>query len=251
MSEQITPQLEAKIANSVDVLKQAAAEYAAGKVIFANSLGAEDVVISDLISQYAPEIGMFVLDTGRLPEETLQLLTEIQKRYSNISLEVYYPEAADVEGYVRENGINAFYESQEMRKGCCFVRKIKPLKRALADRDAWITGLRREQAVTRDEIGFKEFDEGNQIDKFNPLADWSEKEIWSYIKANDVPYNALHDKHYPSIGCAPCTRAVSAGEDVRAGRWWWENPETRECGLHPATPLNDAKPINVADFLPK
>lgn len=250
MSEHVTPELEAKIANTVAVLTQAATEYAAGKVVFANSLGAEDVVISDLISKHTPEIGMFVLDTGRLPEETLQLLTAIQTRYSNTRVEVYYPEAADVEGYVAEHGINAFYESQALRKGCCFVRKIKPLQRALSSRDAWITGLRREQSVTRDEIAFKEFDEGNQIDKFNPLADWSEKEVWAYIRAHQVPYNELHDKHYPSIGCAPCTRAISVGEDVRAGRWWWENPENRECGLHPATPLNGATPIKVVDFLP-
>ncbi|SEQ98354.1 phosphoadenylylsulfate reductase (thioredoxin) [Amphritea atlantica] len=254
MSEPITTELEAKIAHTISVLQQAAAEYAEGKVVFANSLGAEDVVITDLISKHTPQIGMFVLDTGRLPEETLKLLTDVQALYRNLTVEVYYPEAADVEQYVRKNGVNAFYESQEMRKGCCFVRKIKPLKRALAARDAWITGLRREQSVTRDEIGFKEFDEGNGIDKFNPLADWTEKEVWAYIHAHKVPYNELHDQHYPSIGCAPCTRAIAVGEDVRAGRWWWENPETRECGLHPATPAADqeqAKPVNVMDFLPK
>jgi phosphoadenosine phosphosulfate reductase len=117
------------------------------------------------------------------------------------------------------------------------VRKIKPLKRALADQKAWITGLRREQSVTRDEIAFSEWDESNGLQKLNPLADWSEKDVWAYIRALDVPYNALHDQHYPSIGCAPCTRAISVGEDVRSGRWWWENPDNRECGLHPATPL--------------
>ena len=251
MSEQMTPELAAKIANTVEVLKQAENDHAEGQVVFANSLGAEDVVITDLISKHADRIGMFVLDTGRLPEETLKLLTDVQKAYSNVAVDVYYPDATDVEEFVKENGVNAFYESQEMRKGCCAVRKIKPLKRALSNREAWITGLRREQSVTRDEIGFKEFDEGNQIDKYNPLADWTEQEVWAYIKANDVPYNELHDKHYPSIGCAPCTRAISAGEDVRAGRWWWENPETRECGLHPATPIAEAKPVNVMDFLPK
>ena len=250
MSAQVSAELEAKIANTVEVLKQAGSEYTEGKVVFANSLGAEDVVITDLISKHSPDIGMFVLDTGRLPEETLKLLTDVQALYGNLKVEVYYPEAADVEQYVKANGVNAFYRSQEMRKGCCFVRKIKPLKRALATRDAWITGLRREQSVTRDEIGFKEFDEGNGIDKFNPLADWTEQDIWDYIKANSVPYNELHDKHYPSIGCAPCTRAIAAGEDVRAGRWWWENPETRECGLHPGTPVEEKK-VNVMDFLPK
>ena len=251
MSQQLTADLEAKVANSIIVLQQAAAEYAEDKVVFANSLGAEDVVITDLISKHASQIGMFVLDTGRLPEETLKLLTDVQALYRNLKVELYYPEAADVEEYVHEHGVNAFYQSQDMRKGCCFVRKIKPLKRALAPRDAWITGLRREQSVTRDEIGFKEFDEGNGIDKFNPLADWTEAEVWDYIRANNVPYNELHDKQYPSIGCAPCTRAVAAGEDVRAGRWWWENPETRECGLHPGTSTVEEKPVNVMDFLPK
>lgn len=251
LSENERAELEAKVANTIAVLQQAESEYAKDKVVFANSLGAEDVVITDLISKHSPSIGMFVLDTGRLPEETLKLLTDVQALYSNIQVDVYYPEAGDVEQYVKEHGVNAFFESQERRKGCCFVRKIKPLKRALSNRDAWITGLRREQSVTRDEIGFKEFDEGNGIDKFNPLADWTEADIWEYINANKVPYNALHDQHYPSIGCAPCTRAISAGEDVRAGRWWWENPETRECGLHPGTPVVEAKPINVMDFLPK
>ncbi|WP_417226305.1 phosphoadenylyl-sulfate reductase [Amphritea sp.] len=254
MSELLTAELDAKVAHTIAVLQQAAAEYSDTGLVFANSLGAEDVVITDLISKHTPQIGMFVLDTGRLPEETLKLLTDVQALYGNLKVQVYYPDAADVEEYVQTNGVNAFYESQAMRKGCCFVRKIKPLKRALANREAWITGLRREQSVTRDEIGFKEFDEGNGIDKFNPLADWTEKEIWAYIRANKVPYNALHDQHYPSIGCAPCTRAVAEGEDVRAGRWWWENPETRECGLHPGTPVDhsvEAKPVNIMDFLPK
>ena len=253
MSEQISSALAAKVANAVSVLQQAVAEYEEGKVVFANSLGAEDVVITDLISKNTPDLGMFVLDTGRLPEETLKLLADVEALYGNLKVQVYYPEAADVEAYVSENGVNAFYQSQDLRKGCCQVRKIKPLKRALSSRDAWITGLRREQSVTRDEIGFKEYDEGNQLDKFNPLADWTEQDIWDYIRANKVPYNELHDKNYPSIGCAPCTRAIAEGEDVRAGRWWWENPETRECGLHGGAKDDaaEAKPVNVMDFLPK
>ncbi|MAY42526.1 MAG: phosphoadenylyl-sulfate reductase [Oceanospirillaceae bacterium] len=230
-------ELQSKVEATAALLKKGLNDYD-GSIVFANSLGAEDVVIADLISRYSPEINNFVLDTGRLPEETLKLLADVQARYSNITVKVYYPEAADVEGFVAENGVNAFYESQDLRKGCCFVRKIKPLKRALSTSKAWITGLRREQSVTRDEIQFEEWDEGNNMHKLNPLADWSEKEVWAYIKANDVPYNELHDKHYPSIGCAPCTRSISMGEDVRSGRWWWENPENRECGLHPATPLN-------------
>ncbi|MFT6470775.1 MAG: phosphoadenosine phosphosulfate reductase [Neptuniibacter pectenicola] len=237
MSEEISSELQSKVIAAAALLSKGLSDYD-GSIVFANSLGAEDVVIADLISKHCPDIKNFVLDTGRLPEETLKLLADMQGHYSNLQIDVYYPEAADVEGFVAENGINAFYESQDLRKGCCFVRKIKPLKRALADKKAWITGLRREQSVTRDEIQFEEWDEGNNMYKLNPLADWSEKEVWAYIKANNVPYNELHDKHYPSIGCAPCTRAISMGEDVRSGRWWWENPENRECGLHPATPLN-------------
>lgn len=237
MSEEISSELQSKVIAAAALLSKGLSDYD-GSIVFANSLGAEDVVIADLISKHCPDIKNFVLDTGRLPEETLKLLADMQGHYSNLQIDVYYPEAADVEGFVAENGINAFYESQDLRKGCCFVRKIKPLKRALADKKAWITGLRREQSVTRDEIQFEEWDEGNNMHKLNPLADWSEKEVWAYIKANNVPYNELHDKHYPSIGCAPCTRAISIGEDVRSGRWWWENPENRECGLHPATPLN-------------
>ena len=240
MSEQISAELQSKADAAAALLKKGLAEHD-GSIVFANSLGAEDVVIADLISKHSPEISNFVLDTGRLPEETLKLLVDVQSRYSNLTVNVYYPEAADVEAYVTENGVNGFYDSQELRKGCCSVRKIKPLKRALSGKKAWITGLRREQSVTRDEIQFEEWDEGNNMHKLNPLADWSEKDIWAYIKAFDVPYNELHDKHYPSIGCAPCTRAISMGEDVRSGRWWWENPEQKECGLHPATPLNFTK----------
>ncbi len=236
MSEQLSAELSARVEQVASLLKQAAEDYS-GAIVFANSLGAEDMVLTDLISRHAPGIEVFVLDTGRLPEETLKLLADAQGRYDQVNFKVYYPEAADVEAFVADHGINAFYESQDLRKGCCFVRKIKPLKRALADQKAWITGLRREQSVTRDEIAFSEWDEGNGLQKLNPLADWSEKDVWAYIRALDVPYNALHDQHYPSIGCAPCTRAISMGEDVRSGRWWWENPDNRECGLHPATPL--------------
>ncbi|MEH6626855.1 MAG: phosphoadenylyl-sulfate reductase [Motiliproteus sp.] len=234
MSQTLEKELQAKVDHTVQVLKDAHQQY--GEITFANSMGAEDVVITDLICRYVPEIEIFSLDTGRLPEETLSLLAKIEERYDR-KVVVYYPEAAAVEAYVHNNGINAFYQSQEMRKGCCYVRKVEPLKRALSNKKAWITGIRREQAVTRDTIAFSEWDEGNQLQKINPLADWSEKEVWAYVKAEEVPYNELHNKHYPSIGCAPCTRSISAGEDVRAGRWWWENPESKECGLHPATPL--------------
>ncbi len=245
MNQKLEPELQAKVDHSVKVLQQAYAEH--GEITFANSFGAEDVVITDLIRCFVPEIEIFSLDTGRLPEQTLELLAKVEARYK-FKVNVYYPESASVEAYVRDNGINGFYESQALRKGCCYVRKVEPLKRALAGKKAWITGIRREQAVTRDTIEFTEWDEGNQLHKINPLADWSEKEVWAFIEAFDLPYNALHDQHYPSIGCAPCTRAISVGEDVRAGRWWWEDPEAKECGLHPAssgltppevTPLKD------------
>nr|WP_246480493.1 phosphoadenylyl-sulfate reductase [Motiliproteus sediminis] len=227
--------MQAKVDHSIGLLKEALETY--GEVTFANSLGAEDVVITDLICRHVPGIEIFSLDTGRLPEETLQLLAKIEQRYDT-KVKVYYPDATQLEAYVHQNGINAFYQSVELRKGCCHVRKVEPLKRALADKKAWVTGIRREQAVTRGTIEFSEWDEGNQLQKLNPLADWSEKEVWAYIKACELPYNALHDQHYPSIGCAPCTRSIAMGEDVRAGRWWWENPELKECGLHPASSLN-------------
>jgi phosphoadenosine phosphosulfate reductase len=200
-------------------------------VTFANSLGAEDMVLTDLIVKGQFDIEIFSLDTGRLPLETYDLMAEVQKHYG-LKLKVYTPRHELLEPFVRENGINAFYESVELRKSCCFVRKVEPLQRALASKKAWITGMRAQQSATRDGLPVRSFDEGNKLEKFNPLADWSEKEVWAYIKQHAVPYNALHDKFYPSIGCAPCTRTVTPGEDVRSGRWWWENPESKECGLH-------------------
>ncbi len=198
---------------------------------FANSLGAEDMVLTDLIVKEKLAIEIFSLDTGRLPLETYDLMAKVQEHYG-LKLKVFTPRAELLEPFVREHGINAFYDSVELRKGCCHVRKVEPLQRALAGKQAWITGMRAQQSATRDGLAVRSFDAGNGLEKFNPLADWSEKEVWAYIKQNGVPYNALHDKFYPSIGCAPCTRAVTPGEDVRAGRWWWENPETKECGLH-------------------
>lgn len=198
---------------------------------FANSLGAEDMVLTDLIVKGKLDIEIFSLDTGRLPLETYDLMAKVQEHYG-LKLKVFTPRAELLEPFVRENGINAFYDSVEMRKGCCHVRKVEPLQRALGGKKAWITGMRAQQSATRDGLAVRAFDAGNGLEKFNPLADWSENEVWAYIKQHGVPYNALHDKFYPSIGCAPCTRAVTPGEDVRAGRWWWENPETKECGLH-------------------
>jgi len=155
----------------------------------------------------------------------------VQQHYG-VKLKLYYPQADALETYTREHGINAFYDSVELRKGCCAIRKVEPLKRALSAKRAWITGLRAQQSVTRGTLSVQAFDADHGLEKFNPLADWSENEVWAYIRTHGVPYNALHDKFYPSIGCAPCTRAISPGEDIRAGRWWWENPESKECGLH-------------------
>lgn len=201
---------------------------------FANSFGAEDMVLTDLIARQVPSLRVFSLDTGRLPEETYALMQTVQQHYG-LKVEVYFPEAAAVEAYVRAHGPNGFYDSIELRKRCCAVRKVEPLKRALAGRGAWITGLRRDQAQTRQELAFAEWDAAHGLHKYNPLFDWSEPDVWAYIRTHAVPYNALHDRHYPSIGCAPCTRAIAVGEDIRAGRWWWENPETKECGLHPVS----------------
>ena len=200
-------------------------------VTFANSLGAEDMVLTDLIVKEKLAIEIFSLDTGRLPLETYDLMAKVQQHYG-LKLKFFYPNHDAIEAYTRENGINAFYDSVELRKACCHARKVEPLGRALAGKQAWITGLRAQQSTTRTDLPKREFDAGNGLVKFNPLSEWTEKEVWAYIRLNKVPYNALHDKFYPSIGCAPCTRPVSIGEDVRAGRWWWENPESKECGLH-------------------
>lgn len=229
----ITPELSASVATKtgevLQLLERIARDFA--PATFANSLGAEDMVLTDLILKHKLPIQIFSLDTGRLPPETYDLMGAVEKHYKT-QLTVFFPRADDIELYVRNQGINGFYDSVTLRKACCAIRKVEPLKRALAGKRAWITGMRAEQAATRGNLAVQEYDEGNGLEKFNPLASWSEKEVWTYIKENNVPYNALHDKFYPSIGCAPCTRAISPGEDVRAGRWWWENPESKECGLH-------------------
>jgi phosphoadenosine phosphosulfate reductase len=229
----ITPELTASVAEKTRAAQALLANIAAdwSPATFANSLGAEDMVLTDLIVKSGLPIEIFSLDTGRLPLETYDLIAAVDQHYG-LKIKIYFPQSAAVENYVRQNGINAFYESIELRKACCFARKVEPLQRALAGKKAWITGLRAQQAATRVGLPHREYDAGNQLEKFNPLADWSEKEVWTYIKQNAVPYNALHDKFYPSIGCAPCTRAISLGEDVRSGRWWWESPELKECGLH-------------------
>jgi phosphoadenosine phosphosulfate reductase len=199
--------------------------------VFASSLAAEDMVLTDMILRNKLAIGIFSLETGRLHAETLGMLDRIKETYGS-EIALFKPDTAAVENYVAVNGLNAFYDSVEMRKECCRIRKIEPLNRALAGNKAWVTGQRRAQSTTRTELNVQEDDAAHDMQKFNPLADWSEEDIWHYIRSNNVPYNPLHDKGYPSIGCEPCTRAIQPGEDVRAGRWWWENPESKECGLH-------------------
>ena len=199
--------------------------------VFASSLAAEDMVLTDMILRGKLPIRIFTLETGRLHAETVDMLDRIRQTYG-YDVTPYRPEPAAVESYVRQNGLNAFYDSVEMRKECCRIRKVEPLNRALAGNNAWITGQRRAQSATRTALDVQEQDDAHGMTKFNPLADWSEQDVWQYIRANNVPYNPLHDKGYPSIGCEPCTRAVQPGEDIRAGRWWWENPESKECGLH-------------------
>lgn len=199
--------------------------------VFASSLAAEDMVLTDLILRAKLPIGIFTLETGRLHAETLNVIDRVKETYG-YDVALYRPEPAAVDAYVQQNGLNAFYESIDLRKECCRIRKIEPLGRALAGNKAWITGQRRAQSTTRATLDVQEDDPAHGMTKFNPLADWSEQDVWHYIRSNNVPYNSLHDKGYPSIGCEPCTRAIQPGEDVRAGRWWWENPDTKECGLH-------------------
>lgn len=229
LTEALTSSVDKKRAQVIDLLKSAASTYPA--ITFANSFGAEDMVLTDIINKAELPIEIFSLDTGRLPAETYTLMGEVEKQYATKPV-IFFPKHETVEDYVRTNGINAFYESIELRKACCHMRKVEPLKRALKDKQAWVTGMRAEQASTRASLPTQEFDDSNQLEKFNPLSDWTEKEVWAYIRMYNVPYNALHDQFYPSIGCAPCTRAVAMGEDVRAGRWWWEDPQNKECGLH-------------------
>ncbi len=201
-------------------------------VTFACSFGAEDVVLVDIIAKIDPSARMFVLDTGRLHQETYDAMDRCRQRYG-IEFETMHPAMDAVQRLLSTKGPNSFYDSIENRKECCGIRKVEPLRRALAGKRAWITGLRRAQSVTRTELPKIELDETHDdIFKINPLAEWSVEDVWAYIKENGVPYNTLHDRGFPSIGCAPCTRAIAPGEDLRAGRWWWENPDQKECGLH-------------------
>ena len=223
--------VETKVETLIALLQNIASDYAPATL--ASSLGVEDMVLTDLICKHAPGIEIFTLDTGRLPEETYALIHALRQRYG-LEIRTYAPDTQAIEDFVRSKGPNAFYESVELRKSCCHIRKVEPLRRALSGKRAWITGLRHQQSHTRQDIPLSEWDVEHKLQKFNPLIEWTSQEVWDYVRAFDVPYNALHDKGYPSIGCAPCTRAITAGEDIRAGRWWWEHEDLvgKECGLH-------------------
>ena len=217
---------------SAEQLLRWAAESFSPKIALASSFGAEDVAVIDLLSKIQPKISIFTLDTGRLPEETYEVMEQVRQRYG-VEIVSFFPDTAAVEKLEREKGFYSFRQSVENRKECCGIRKVEPLNRALAGLEAWVTGLRRGQAVTRAALPKVETDAAHGgIAKINPIADWSAEQVWDHIRKNQVPYNKLHDRNYPSIGCAPCTRAVRPGEEIRAGRWWWELPEHKECGLH-------------------
>ncbi len=222
-----------------EILKLSFQEFGQ-RLNFASSFGEEDQVITDMISKVAPQIEVFTLDTGRLFPETYSLIAKTQKRYS-LQFNIYYPDTKTVEQMVKDKGINLFYESIENRKLCCHVRKVEPLRRALSNVDAWISGLRRAQSITRGDLSVFEFDAINQKIKINPLIDWNLDDVRNYIRKNQLDVNELHAQGFVSIGCAPCTRAIQEGEDIRAGRWWWEQPEQKECGLHnsPNRPKKD------------
>ena len=223
-----TPAFDDRVERALGLLVEAA-ETHAGRIVQASSLGAEDQVVTDLIARYRLPITVATLDTGKLHDETLALIGAVRERYA-IAIERYRPVHEAVVTFVGRNGEDAMRKSVELRKACCALRKVEPLGRMLAGRDAWVTGLRRQQSSERSDVELVETDDAGRT-KLNPLADWSWADVWHYIRTYDVPYNALHDRFYPSVGCAPCTRAIAVGEDIRAGRWWWEQG-AKECGLH-------------------
>jgi phosphoadenosine phosphosulfate reductase len=229
----LTPGFDDRVDSAVAVLRHAAEQHA-GRIVFTTSLGVEDMVVTDLIARHGLPIGLATLQTGQLHAQTLALIPRIESRYG-LSVELWQPPAEQVLQFVARHGDLAMRQSVDLRKACCALRKLEPLSRALAGRTAWVTGLRREQSGARAEVPFSSTDE-NGREKFSPLADWSLQDVWHYVATRDVPTNPLHDQFFPSIGCAPCTRAVAMGEDFRAGRWWWENESAKECGLH-ASPI--------------
>ena len=234
-----TAGFDARVTNTLALLRRAATEHPM-RIVQATSLGAEDMVITDMIARHALAVAIGTLETGMLHAETVGLILQIESRYA-VGVEVFEPVQESVVHFVRKNGERAMYDSIELRKGCCAIRKLEPLSRMLESRSAWVTGMRREQSANRGTVEFTEQDDKGRT-KFNPLADWSWADVWQYIALNDVPYNPLHDQFYPSIGCAPCTRAVAVGEDFRAGRWWWEDEAAKECGLHVHEEAGDLAP---------
>lgn len=234
------PGFDSRVAHATAALQTAATDHA-GSVVQATSLGAEDMVITDLIARHQLPVALATLQTGLLHPQTLSLLDRLQFRYG-LQVELHRPDEAATLQFVARHGREAMYRSIEQRKACCDLRKMKPLARMLQGRQAWITGLRREQSDQRSEVPFQEID-GQGRHKINPLADWSWSDVWHYIARHGVPYNPLHDEFMPSVGCAPCTRAIAVGEDFRAGRWWWEQTTAKECGLH--TPVAAASPTSA------
>jgi phosphoadenosine phosphosulfate reductase len=230
MTQSLSPELERKAANVRALLDKAVSDF--GDVVYANSLGLEAMVLTDIIWTQVPGIEIFSVDTGRLHEETYSLLDRVQRRYGK-RIRLYYPQAEHVESFVSNHGINGFYAGVEERLGCCHIRKVEPFRRAIAGHKAWVTGVRREQSAVRAQGDSIEWDQGNGLYRVSPLLEWSQAEVREYVQTLKLPYNPLHDRNFPSIGCAPCTRAIEPGQDSRAGRWWWENSESRECGLQP------------------
>lgn len=230
----------ARLEHTLALLRAAAAEHA-GRIVQATSLGVEDMVITDLIARHALPIAVATLETGKLHGETLALIGRIEQHYG-LAVEVYRPGAEAVVHFVHENGEDAMVRSLALRKACCALRKLEPLSRMLAGRTAWVTGLRREQSDARGEVPFRDQDDAGRL-KLNALADWTWGDVWHYVATHDVPYNPLHDHFMPSIGCAPCTRAIAVGEPFRAGRWWWEDEAAKECGLH----VHQETPAQAAD----
>jgi phosphoadenosine phosphosulfate reductase len=232
MMTDIAEKLNEKLATATpeELLRYVMDEYG-DEIALASSLGLEDQILTDMMLKINKNAHIFTLDTGRLFPETYSLIDKTNLHYG-IKINIYFPDFHAVEEMVSQSGINLFYESIENRKRCCHVRKLEPLSRAFGGLKAWICGLRREQSVTRQDMQRIEWDETNKLIKINPLIEWNEQQLWDYIRKHHVPYNSLHDNGFPSIGCQPCTRAVAKDEDVRSGRWWWESPEHRECGLH-------------------
>jgi phosphoadenosine phosphosulfate reductase len=233
MGELARRELERKTAAVRALLGAALARH--GRLVYANSLGAEAVVLTDIIWSHLPQIDMFSIDTGRLYAETHELLQKLQARYQR-SVRVVYPDRAALERFIAHQGMNGFYRSVEARLECCRIRKVEPFRRAIAGFPAWITGVRREQSTGRARGAALQWDAGHGLYKLSPLLEWTEEQVWQYIRLHQLPYNPLHDRQFPSIGCSPCTRAIQPGESRRAGRWWWERSESRECGLHPRFP---------------